>query len=117
MGVPITKILDNSVVTTNATVTKIFSFDASTDGVYLINCNVCAFNETDGKAYCQELYRGFKRVSATVSALAASVNTFNFGDATITVTITNTGDELYVEVTGVAAKTIDWNITTVIKYT
>lgn len=117
MSSPVFITNQDSLATTDATVTKVLSFNAANDGVYAIVLDVLAFNETDGTAYIQKTYRGFKRVSGTVTALAAQTTIVGEGDATITVTIANIGDELYVELTGVAAKTIDWNINTVLRYT
>lgn len=117
MASPVRNTYNTELETTDNTVTKVFSFTTPINGVYTLTVDIGAFNSTDGTAYVQLTHRSFKRVSGTVSALAASANIYAYGDATITVTISNSGDELYVEVTGVTAKTIDWNIITTLRYT
>jgi len=117
MGVPVTKIFNPSLLTTDNTPVKTFAYDAVVDGVYEVVCKLIAFNETDGTGYIQQTYRGFTVVSGTLSALAAQANTFAYGGATVTLTIGLTGNEIYVELTGVTSKNIDWNVEVTLKYT
>lgn len=97
------------VQTTNATETNLFSFATSTDYVYHVHAYVSGTVNTGGNAASYERVASFKNDSGTLSIIGSTtaVHTAE-DDANWDCQVEASGTSIQVNVTGVAATTIDW---------
>ena len=108
---PIRNTLQRDVVTTDATVTTLYSFSASSNTSYQVEVEILArkTNATAGNTAGYKLMAAFKDVSGTTTQIGTTTVIHSVeSDATWNATIDNSGTSIRVRVTGAAANTISW---------
>lgn len=102
----------NTVTTTDATVTTLATITLPTAAVVLVRLGVIAKTSTPaGAGWTMD--GGFKNVSGTVSQIGATVTTISLQDVALSlasIAFDVTGATCRVRVTGIAATTIDWEV-------
>jgi hypothetical protein len=101
--------------TTNATVTTIKTIPISNEYVYQIESNICSGINDTSKGFTSKLVGSFKNNGGTVTQIGTTneiVNSDFTGTAEVTMTIS--GTDVLIRVTGEAATTIDWGSSIII---
>ena len=102
-----------TVQTTNATTTTVATISITTGEQRVIRVRVRGFETTTGDMFWKEMTFGVKNIGGTVSIVGSIGSTFGYdaGASAWTVLANTSGSDALVEVTGEAAKTIDWTAT------
>lgn len=111
LTVQLTNRVQGFISTNDATPTTIISFSlGATPGVYKFDGNIEAFNTTDTAGACYGFQAGIRTTGAAAILIGAT-----FDDdieeaamATANFTVNVSGNNLLIQVVGIAAKAIDW---------
>lgn len=110
--IQLTNRLTGTVTTSNATPTTVITFAlGATPGVYTFAGDITAFDVTDTAGASYGITSGIRTTGAAATELGTQFNT-NFEEAamvTADVDVTVSGNNVIFQVTGIAAKTIDWD--------
>lgn len=101
-----------TISTANATPTTILTFAlGATPGVFFIEGNVVAFNSTDTAGASYSFVTGARTTGAAGTEIATQFEDIfeEAAMATADINVSVSANNLLVVVTGIAAKTIDWN--------
>ena len=106
-----TGLFTSTVQTTNATVTTVATITPADGTCVFLESNVAA-RKTDGTNAAGMQIRGvFRRTGATTTQVSTSDSiTFNEGANVWDVSLTTSGSDILLQVTGQAATTIDWRV-------
>jgi hypothetical protein len=106
----LTNRVSGSVTTTDATVTTIISFTLPTTGNYSFDLNIAAYNTTDTLGAAYSMFVGFISVAGAATKLNLEDKIVNeqAGMTACNATATTSGNNILIQVTGIAAKTINW---------
>jgi hypothetical protein len=111
LTVTLTNRIQGSVTTNDATPTTLITFVLPSTGTYAFDINVSAYNTTDVLGAAYSVFVGV-RSSAGVAAklnLEDKIVNEEAGMAACDASISISGNSLLLQVTGIAAKTINWN--------
>ncbi len=106
----------HTVQTTDATPTNAMVFTTTSNTVYGVRLRVTASNDTDNEGFVFAWREaGFKNVAGSLTDVGGAGVTVEGTDradtiGTANVTITRSGTTIIAEVTGIAGKTINWNL-------
>lgn len=111
--VQLTNRFQNTVTTTDSTPTTLSSFAlGATPGVYTFDTNIAAFDLTDTLGTGFSIFTSIRTTGAAGTVCGTPDLIENAENATIlpaTSTLTVSGNNAIVQVTGIAGKTIHWN--------
>lgn len=114
-GNTVTAVLSNrlqgKVSTADATLTTVISFTLSDIGVYAFDINLASFNTTDSLGASYSVFVGARSdgVTATKLNLEDKIVNEEAGDTACNVFVSTSGNSVLFQVTGIAAKTINWS--------
>lgn len=112
LTVQLTNRLKGTVTTIDATPTTIITFAlGATPGVYTFNGDFTAFDVTDTAGASYSVVSGIRTTGAAAIEIGTQFDT-NFEEAAMAaadVDVTVSGNNVIFQVTGIAAKTIDWD--------
>ena len=99
-----------TVQTTDATVTTIQTIQVEANNLVVhVEADVAAFKSSTGVAATYRLLACFKRVAGVTTMVASSLTSLeDAAAATWTVTTTNSGTSIVIQVTGIIGDTVDW---------
>ncbi len=107
----LTNRLSGTVTTSNATPTTLISFPLPAVGTYTFDLNIAAYNTTDTLGASYSVFLGAKRLGGTASKLNLEDKVVNeeVGMEACDVSVTTASNNVILQATGIAAKTINWN--------
>lgn len=111
LTVQLTNRTNNSVVTSNATPTAITTFAlGATPGVYTFDIQISSFNTTDTLGAGYSIFGSVRTTGAAGVLIGTPDKIVNeeVGDTACDATLTVAGNNAIIQVTGIAAKTINW---------
>jgi hypothetical protein len=99
----------HTVTTTNNTITNLYTFTPSSDGVYLIEWMISGFESATGDTIGAKLFATFKVIAGVVTQVSTQTidRKSNFPNI-VTVTLNTDGTLIRARVTGRNASTIVW---------
>lgn len=113
LTIQLTNRVRGTVTTNNATPTTAVSFAlGATPGVYEINGSVAAFDLTDVAGASYGFTSGIRSTGAAAIEIGTQFST-NFEEVAMTnadIDVTVSGNNVIIQVTGIAATTIDWDV-------
>ena len=111
VDVVITNRIQGAVTTADATPTTIITFPLTAIGNYAFDINISAYNTTDTTGASYSLFVGVKSVGGVATKLNLEDKIVNEEITMIpcNTSITASGNSVLVQVTGIAAKSINWN--------
>lgn len=98
----------NRVQTTDGTVTTLHTFDLSAVGTHYISVRVAAARTDQQREHTFMYEAGYNNQAGTVTLIGAAHINSNQGDYSVAMTIS--GTSLLVEVTGIVAHTVNWDL-------
>lgn len=105
---PTVAFVANRVQTTDATVTTLHTFDLSGTGTHYVSVRVAAARNDQQREHTFMYDAGYNNQAGTVTLIGAPHMSSNQGDYSVAMTIS--GTNLLVEVTGIAAHTVNWDL-------
>lgn len=119
VDVVLTNRIQGSVSTVDATPTTIITFPLTATGNYAFDINISAYNTTDTTGASYSLFVGVKSVGGVATKLNLEDKIVNEEVTMIpcNTSITASGNSMLVQVTGISAKSINWNAVGTYVYT
>ena len=96
--------------TTNAVATTIFQFPTTTTKIFNLKCKVKGLKSNYTSGYVGDLFAGFRNNAGTLSQIGTTDKIQKSDFTTATSSISVSGTNIIVQVTGEAATTINWTI-------
>jgi hypothetical protein len=104
------KYYSNTTTTTNAVATTIITLPTLTSKIYNVNCKVSGLKTNLTTGYVANLFAGFRNNAGTLSQIGTTDKIQKSDFTTATSSISVSGTNIIVQVTGEAATTINWTI-------
>lgn len=104
------KYYSNTTTTTNAVATTIITLPTLTGVIYNVNCKVTGLKTNLATGYVANLFAGFRNNAGTLSQIGTTDKIQKSDFTTATSSISVSGTNIIVQVTGEAATTINWTI-------